>query len=326
MANPLTELVSNYNFGKLFFQLIVGGIALLSFWIYLNLSDSKNKIKIVLEKKINNSRVFYKIVNGFIKVRDKDNGQKKLNIPSLKYWGEIPDSRYFSHDMKGLPILKGVLEDQDMINWVINDNNIYVNKDVIAKIPLKDKNNKEIYETVEAKDSDGNPIIIDKETGYKVMLSEDKTKYLFFNDKGDIVETHEIDEKRTFIPKTEKVLKTKEETKVVRVISPHDQVIESDVKLYFMNKSQELRQKYKKKDQNEWLKQAAALTVMLLMCLAAMYMSYKFMSESLDKSLDRFETSADKYTNMFEKMTGISKSSQPSSQDKGQKVDNPNTS
>jgi len=284
-------------------------------------SKDKNSIRVnlFLDKRINGGRVYWKNLKCEVKKHPKSK-EKKLFINKLeKLWLEIPDSRFFSHDIKGNLILRGIHESEGQINWVLPEKTSYEEKEVKKEVPVLDKNGELVYEEKFVLDSNGEKIVIEKESGNKVLKSEDEKFYILYNDKNEEIKKIPVkdEEKYTFDYKTEKVQNF--ETKVVKelVAVSKEVAIQSDVKMYFLNKNAELNERFKNKDQNELLKMALTLGAIAIIVIASVYMTYKHQKEIAVEFGDEMKEGNHMLVNAINSMT---KSNEKGS-DYGKKID-----
>lgn len=309
--SAMTDQVSGgFTIGKFGIQIIVVVLALGAWWFWLTYKygAGTKSVRVFLDHLINNVRVFDKEYAGKIKKKEKDDREQKLFIAKLSnFWGQIPDPKFFSHDKRGNLILRGVHDGQGFINWIVSDSTVFIENEKIISEPVLNEEGKPIYDDIEVKDDNGNNIIIDKATGLRVMLDDDEKHYDLIDKKGKVKFRIPIDQKREYVVKTEKVAKMLQKKEYVREPSPREQVLESDVKLYFINKSQELEQRFKKKDENAWIKQAVAIGMVVMLILVVGWMSYKHIEKNIEITAGKMETTADKYINFFEKTTGLNK-------------------
>jgi len=217
-------------------------------------------------------------------------------------------------------LLKGVHDGQGFIHWVMPDDTTYVEREVSIDEIQKDSLGKIVYEEHSAKDEKGENIVIDKETGYTVLLQEDEKEYLLLDDKGKTMKKVSVNSKTDFIYKVEKKPKTIEKKKWIREPSPREVVLESDVKLYFMNKNQELRERFKEKDTNAWKKQAVTLGILAMVIIMVAYMTYKHQQNITLTVAGEMEEASAKYLEFFKKVTKQNPDKE-TPEDYGKKID-----
>lgn len=237
-------------------------IVLLFFAYMFFMNSGGQRVEIILYKWINRKRIFAGTIKGIIKKRYKDNTEEMLNFKANKksLWSHVPDNEFFLTNLKGIYTLHAVIDANNNISFIKPDDTIYQKEVKKFTEPLLDKNGKNIFDEV---------YILDENN--ELILEPMKENGKFVYDK----ETNE----QIFIPKIEKKMKMHIKEKEIETPSSYDHIIESDRKLYYLNKKEEIRQKFKREESKSLWQTIAPIAMIGIIVIATVYLSYKHIKQ-----------------------------------------------
>lgn len=281
-------------------QVVIFIFTIIGFSVYYYLHRGR-KIKIIMEKYINQKRIYFGEITGLAKKRFPESQDEQLFIPtSPKIWTPLPGSEFFSTTKKGMLCLKAVIDSDDNVYWVKPDNTKYEEKTVEYQEPVLDENGQQTYITAYEKDEDGELIL---------------EPYI-------INGVHQKDENNEPIwqPKTVRKLNTVLKSRIETIPAFYERAIETDVKLYFLNKKLELREKFKKDDKWEKIKQIAIFSILAIVVLGVVYLSYKQVNETVLQERESRESFLVRWSNMMVDMESKKNNNDPNNPEYGKQV------
>jgi len=203
---------------------------------------------------VNGEPIFDRTIKGYIKKRFSDESDEQLLLPlKPKLWTAIPDSKYCRISNKGQKLYSLCLDGEDNFYWMYLEKTKMREITETYKVPVVDDKGNEQYEDAYERDSEGEVVYEQiKENGEPVMQ----------------------DGEPVYEPKIVKqiVTKTKEITKHVPAL--YEQIIEANVKLYYLNKKQELREKYKVEQKKSRFEVVAPMAILAVVLIVTFYMSF----------------------------------------------------
>ena len=236
------------------------------FFAYTFFFKSKGKkCKIVLYQWINYKRVFYNIVDGVIRKRYSDSSNEQLCIKVFgNVWTSIPDSKFFMTNMKGELVLHALIDIDKNVKFINHEDIVYREYNIQVQEKVLDSKGNPLTKEVYVSDEYGNIIL---------EVAKDNKGNVITDSNGDTV----------YVAVKKSMYITKIIDKKVTEPSSHDQIIESDIKLYYLNKKEENRQKFKRDEKKSLWQTIAPIALIGIIVLMTVYLSYKHMNNQLNE-------------------------------------------
>lgn len=290
---------------------IYGIIGLAFIWLFYQNAQGL-KVNLIVYEWRNKKRHFGGVIKGVMRKRYPDSIEKSIvfKYKKTKHVVNVPEERAFLSDMKGIYTLQVVVDQNGNVEFIMPTDEVYETKNVKVEIIERNEKGDIIYEDVYVQDPATGEPMLERVKNKDGSDAFDKEGFPLFQP---------IKERRP----VKQIVYEKVEAPVAA-----DRIIKSDRKLYYLNKKEEIRQKYKQEEKKNWLQQNAVLLILVFVTLLTIYFSYKHIQTITSDLKDTNTAFMDRLTKMIEQPQQItnlvnSDKNEPKPEGYGEKVENP---